>query len=378
MPNKFKTLKLVSGKNNLMDFDIEANWHIFTDFLKGKPEITVENLKADLNRYYLPFADKLIKLKNSQDRLGLIVGVSAIQGTGKTTQGQIMNILLKHFGYEAVSLSIDDHYVTHAELNSLRSQDPRLIRRGVTHDIKLAIANLQALQNMTNTPVLIAGYDKSAHQGDGDRFRWINRQPGLEVQTQVIDNQLRLVSATFQGQMLTLPNNMGADIPLDEFSLEQNHLPNGWNLVTRKPDFIFYDGWMLGAKAVTDESVFEQHLDGLSTPEDIQFARDINKRLADYQPLWDLIDFMNVLYVPNYHVSIGWRDQAEDVLRQKGGGMNHLQIIDFVKYFWRSVHPEIHIKKLAQDPSTDQVVIIGDDHSIKEILTPQEVMLRYP
>ncbi len=153
----------------------------------------------------------------------------------------------------------------------------------------------------------------------------------------------------------------------------------GWKTVTKKPDFIFYDGWMVGAKRVEDESIFESGLPALDTPEHIQFAKDINKKLEEYLPLWELFDFLNVLYVPNYEMSLKWRDQAEEKLRAEGKGMTSDQIREFVYYFWRSVHPGIQIKNLSYDEvDTDQVVIINDDHTIKEILSPKEVKIRYP
>jgi len=287
----------------------------FDAFLKKRPEIFPEVLQKDLKNYYLPFAQKLIDLKKSKDSSdGLIIGVSAIQGAGKTTQGEIMEILLTQLGYTVVSLSIDDHYLTHEQLNKLREKDPRFVRRGVTHDIALAIKNLTDLKNMTDgMEVKIPVYDKGAFEGDGDRV--------------------------------------------------------GWKTVAKKSDFIFYDGWMLGARRVEDESVFESGLPALDSPEHIQFAKDINKKLDEYLLVWDLIDFMNVLYVPNYQISLDWRDQAEEALRAKGKGMSKEEIREFVYYFWRSVHPAIQIKNLADDAiHTQQVVIINDDHSIKEML----------
>lgn len=305
-----------------MDFDVDSNFPILEPLLKKRPEIDPETLKEDLKKYYLPFIQKLIKLKK-QSEDGFVVGVSAIQGAGKTTQGEILEILLEAFGQSSVSLSIDDHYITHEQLNELREFDPRYIRRGVTHDIYLAIENLKALKEMKEgMEVKIPIYDKGAFKGDGD---WI-----------------------------------------------------GWKEVTKKPDFIFYDGWMLGARKVEDESVFETGLPALDTPEHIQFAKDVNKKLVEYYPLWEMIDFMSVLYVPNYEMSLKWRDQAEDVLRAKGMGMSHDEIREFIYYFWRSVHPAIHIKNLAMDDGhTDQVVIINEDHTVREVLSPKEVKEKY-
>lgn len=303
-----------------MDFDTETDFRIFESILKKRPEISPEFLKRDLTNYYLSYIEKLLNLKTGSE--GLIVGISAIQGTGKTTQGEILEELLKHFGKSSVSLSIDDHYLTHEQLNKLREQDSRYIRRGVTHDIPLAIKNLTDLKNMeSGMEVLIPIYDKGAKDGDGDRV--------------------------------------------------------GFKKVTDKPDFIFYDGWMVGVRRVEDEFIFESGLPALDTPEHIQFAKDINKKLEEYYPLWDLIDFMNVLYVPDYKISLKWRNQAEERLRKEGKGMSSDEIREFVYYFWRSIHPAIQIKNLAMDESTDQVVIINDDHTIKGILSPAEVKSKY-
>lgn len=407
-----------------MQFNPDTDLAIFDELFKKRPELNRENLINDIQRYYLPYAEKLITLKqtkNSSD--GIIVGVSAIQGAGKSTQGEILEVLLKHFGHSTVSRSIDDHYITHAELCQLRQSDPRYIRRGVTHDIPLALSDLTGLQKMTQ-PILVSGYDKAVHHGDGDRFRWVNLSDGVTLTAKVVEeelvvnktlqtvNALQLISVNYQNSPIILPENMGSDIPLvdknvpaeliefltkqtteititnqddsvkfsgaGEIMVTKKQLPNAWRLITQKPDFIFYDGWMLGARVVEDESVFSSGLPALETPEDQAFARDVNKRLADYEPLWQLFSFVNVLYVHDYQVSIKWRDQAEEALRQKGQGMSPEEITEFVHYFWRSVHPAIQIKNLAQDSvHAQQVVIINEDHSVGEILTPTQTAEKY-
>lgn len=308
-----------------MNFDIEVNFNIFADFLKRRPEVIPDTLKSDLKIYYLPYVQKLLELKNKKNsNTASLIGVSAIQGTGKTTQGEVLEILLGFLNHSTISLSIDDYYLPFKELEKLRQLDPRYIRRGVTHDIALAIENLSQLKNMSEAAtVKVPVYDKGAENGDGDRV--------------------------------------------------------GWKTISEKPDFIFFDGWMVGARRVEDESIFDSGLPALDTSEHIGFAKDINKKLDDYTPLWDLFDFLTVLYVPNYQVSLKWRDQAEDALRIKGKGMTHEQISEFVYYFWRSVHPAIQIKNLAHDAiHTNQVVIINNDHTVKEVLTPAETKLKYP
>lgn len=411
-----------------MSLDTDLDFSIFDDFLKRRPHYKTEALKRDVKGYFLPFARKLIALKHQKGGDdGLVVGISAIQGAGKTTQGEILEILLHHLGYSSCSLSIDDHYVTHEDLVALRQADERFIRRGVTHDISLAIEDLSRLKTMkTGEPIVVAGYDKGSHHGDGDRFRWVSPVAGLTLharivqKTAVVDKHpqevkvVHLTTAEYRGKVVNLPENMGVDLPVHEGVLPANlcrflgvqstvkvhlseqgevafdgdegksvqvkvtELPKGWRLVTEKPAFIFYDGWMLGAFPVTDESVFDDGLPGLESEEAKQLAKDINVRLGLYEPLWKMIDFLTILYVPNYHMSLMWRDQAEQVLRANGRGMNSQEIQEFVHYFWRSVHPAVHIKNLAHDANrTHQVVIIDDDRSIKEVLTPDAAKAKY-
>lgn len=412
------------------DFNLESDFHIFDELFERRPEISPEKLKEDLEQYYLPYLKKLIEIKKNKDSLdGVIVGISAIQGTGKTTQGEILEVLLKHVGFTSVSRSIDDHYITHKELCELRARDPRFIRRGVTHDISLAIINLRDLQQMREEPIIVSGYDKGAHQGDGDRFRWVNVE-GKDVvlkmkiseQSLQVNEAVHKVWATnitelkVKDYAIPLPERMGANVPLVEKFLSQDlmnflhkhdtkefeltekdednilvktegeeivipkkEFPNGWRLITKKPDYIFYDGWMLGAREVKDESIFDSGLPALETDEAKDFAKMINKKLDNYVMLWAMIEFMNVLYVPNYELSIKWRDQAEQHLRDKGEGMTTEQITEFVHYFWRSVHPAIHIKNLAHNElHAQQVVIINDDHTEKEVLMPEDVKVKYP
>lgn len=406
-----------------MNFNPQTDINIFADFFTKRPEVNQDQLKQNLIQYYLPYVQKLIEIKkkkNSAD--GLIIGVSAIQGARKTTRGEILEILLKHFGYSSVSRSIDDHYITHTQLTALRRQDPRFIRRGVTHDIPLAIIDLSTLQKMTDQPIIVSGYDKGAHHGDGDRFRWVNLDPGVQLTATVSSEMvtidqveqpnlvIKLTRLTYNQREILMSEKMGSYLPViepllpaelvtflknhlnkqltielagkdqvvfrneTEIVVESKLLPNGWRVIERKPDFIFYDGWMLGARMVEDESIFASGLPALENPADQDFAKMVNRKLENYYPLWQMLDFLNVLYVKNYEMSLKWRDQAEETLRTRGGGMTHQQIVEFVHYFWRSVHPGIHIKNLAHDVKhTSQVVIINDDHSIGEMYTPESL-----
>jgi D-glycerate 3-kinase len=131
---------------------------------------------------------------------------------------------------------------------------------------------------------------------------------------------------------------------------------------------------MLGVRPVKDLSAFDAHLPALESEKSREFAKFVNKKLETYEQLWMMLDFLNVLYIPNYELSLKWLDQAEEVLRAKAEGMTSDEIKDFVHYFWRSVYPAIHIKNLAHDVRhTDQVVIINDDHNIGDVISPDRL-----
>ncbi len=635
---------------------LRTHFQGFAEILRKRPELE-RCLLYDLWKYYLPFANRLIALKKAKasDR-GFVVGISAIQGAGKTVHGEIMELVLGKLGYAAISLSIDDHYVTHAQLNQLRKRDPRFILRGLTHDLDLAKRDLTILRNFEGGRVeLIANYYKGAHKGDGDRYRWVGLRPGTTLMGVVLRKRiwvnkklqsvpvLRLTEVVHQDrefeeqELDALAEGMGGEIPLvDQFlpqellefltetvetgqfirvqwedrdgkpharfevepgmleilsstnprtdsrvvdkepavlrasvfgllvsveealamarqankkedrngvklwlskakaAVEEAHrrdkgrsvsdadlhhspvdnsliqtvqayvelladfetafelaklvlhseehgemwrwlipqalqhgvavrdilphlrfvtgvwnklpllerivlayqreilqdrqldlalsheiqkaqsnfdrvswvdemlrdklsdqlervqamvppthfvsvplkdLPTGWRIVDQKPDFIFYDGWMLMARPVDDERIFESGLPGLTQQEHVKFAKLQNQRLNEYEGLWRLIDYSVVLYVPNYQMSIRWRDQQERELRALGRGMSREQIKAFVHYFWRSVHPGIYRYNLMRDTeNTDQIVLIGDDHTFGSVIRPEDAV----
>src|SRR6478735_183017 len=80
-----------------------------------------------------------------------ILGLSAPQGAGKTTiMAEVCSALAKD-GLNAVSISIDDFYLTRSEQIALAREYPRnpyLQHRGYpgTHDVSLGVSVLKALR----------------------------------------------------------------------------------------------------------------------------------------------------------------------------------------------------------------------------------------
>jgi D-glycerate 3-kinase len=105
-------------------------------------------------------------------RRPLMAGLSAPQGAGKSTLVSVLVPLLELLGVRSVALSIDDFYLTHEEqlrLAAAHAGNPYLEHRGYpgTHDLELGVRTLSALRE--GRDVELPCYDKSAHQGRGDR-----------------------------------------------------------------------------------------------------------------------------------------------------------------------------------------------------------------
>jgi D-glycerate 3-kinase len=263
-------------------------------------------LNETLWSLWLPLGMQIADWRNAQTQ-PLIQGFLGGQGTGKTTLTEILTLILKHLGYHAISFSLDDLYLTHADRRALKAQDPRLVRRGPpgTHDLNLGLQILNQLKR--GEPTQIPRFDKSLWQGDGDRIA------------------PRLVSEV---------------------------------------DIVLFEGWFVGVRPI-DPAQFENAPYPIVTAADRAFARDMNDRLQNYVPLWEQLDRLTVLYVPDYRLSQQWRKAAEhQMIAQGKPGMSDGEIESFVEYFWRALHPQLLIEPMITDATwVDFVITINPDHS---------------
>jgi D-glycerate 3-kinase len=257
-----------------------------------------------LQNFWLPLARQLVEWHDCADGT-LIQGILGGQGTGKTTLAAILTRILSHLGLQVCQLSLDDLYKTYADRQQLAHIDPRLRWRGPpgTHDIDLGLEVLQQLKQ--KHPAQIPRFDKSAWGGNGDR---------------------------------TTPE-----------------------LVTQA-DIVFFEGWFVGVRPI-DAAAFDHAPPPINTDADRAFARDMNERLADYLPLWNLLDRLLVLLPTDYRLSQTWRKQAEQRMIATGqSGMATEEIDEFVEYFWRSLHPDLFVTPFLHNQQADWVVEISPDH----------------
>ena len=103
-----------------------------------------------------------------------LLGINGPQGSGKSTISKKLCEALTGDGVKAVAISIDDFYLPRTEqihLSEKYPDNPYLQQRGYpgTHDVSLGIRTLNALKNLSSGSVTVPRYDKSMHQGKGDR-----------------------------------------------------------------------------------------------------------------------------------------------------------------------------------------------------------------
>lgn len=247
----------------------------------------------------------------------IVVGILAGQGTGKSTLVQCLKELLQtDWNLTAVCLSLDDFYLPYEIRLRLKEHDPRLLWRGPpgTHDVHLGVQTLKKLRSQM-FPVLLPQFDKSMHYGQGDRI------PPIEV---------------------------------------------------HQADVILFEGWFVGARPVSPFQL-ETAPPPVVSEADRNFARDMNRNLHAYLPLWEQLDRLILLNPKDYRLSLQWRMEAEAKMRVAGkSGMSDVEVVQFVEYFWKALHPELFVLPLRDEPQwIDRIIDIDAHHQPTQLYQPK-------
>jgi len=221
----------------------------------------------------------------------LLVGINGAQGSGKSTTAELLAItLLQVHGLKTIQCSIDDFYLTHAERVQL-AQDihPLLITRGVpgTHDLKLLHDTLNCL--MTQGP-----------------------------------------AATTQ-------------VPRFNKTLDDRLPKNDWETFRGKADVVILEGWCVGTPP-QPKTRLKGAINALEAEEDADGAwrTYVNDALCHgYRSLFDRLDLLVLLKIPDFSAVIEWRSLQEQKLAEQAGQLIGSKIMDaaaiqrFVMHFER-------------------------------------------
>jgi D-glycerate 3-kinase len=193
------------------------------------------------------------------------VGINGSQGSGKSTLSKILHLLLSRgFDKRVVVISIDDLYLSRSERLHLAAKvHPLLATRGVpgTHDTQLARQILTRLKQGKRENLTIPVFDKARD----------DRAPASR-----------------------------------------------WQNVSGPVDIILFEGWCVGSAAQPEQEL-DRAINSLESMDDgnQQWRRYVNQQLAGpYRELFDLIDVLVMLKIPDMKHVFEWRLLQENKLRQ--------------------------------------------------------------
>jgi D-glycerate 3-kinase len=269
---------------------------------------------GQLNNFYLPLS-KMIKEEYIKKKKTQVIGLTGGQGTGKSTISNILKIILKEtYNLETVIFSIDDFYKTSKERKKMSKKISNLfLTRGVpgTHDTKMLFQCIKNLKTNKFKKMKIPKFDKS------------------------IDDRLE---------------------------------KNKWLRVQKKPNIVIFEGWCIGATAQKEKDL-NSPINKLEKYEDNKkiWRQKVNLELKkNYMKIFNLIDKLIFLKIPNFKYVFKWRLLQEKKLRITGKGnktMNNNEIKNFIMYYERIT--KYMLKTLPK--KADAVISIDERHRLKSI-----------
>ena len=240
-----------------------------------------------------------------------VAGICGSQASGKSTLSAALVRRAAAEGVPAVSLSLDDIYLTRAEREELsRKVHPLLRTRGVpgTHDVALGMATIAALER--GEAALMPRFDKGTD----------DRAPQA-----------------------------------------------AWDRAPASTRLLIFEGWCTGA-APQEEAALAEPVNGLERNEDPdgRWRAYANNALAgEYRALFGRLDLLILLAAPGFETVYGWRCQQEQALHQRGApqAMSDAAIARFIAHYERLTR---HI--LAEMPArADMVAWLAEDRSARRI-----------
>jgi len=240
-----------------------------------------------------------------------VAGICGSQASGKSTLSAALVRRAADEGVPAVSLSLDDIYLTRAEREELaRTVHPLLRTRGVpgTHDVALGLQVIAALER--GEAALLPRFDK----GTDDRAP-----------------------------------------------------QSAWDHAPANTRLLIFEGWCTGAEP-QDEAALAEPVNALERDEDPDgsWRTHANRALAgEYRALFGRLDLLILLAAPGFETVYGWRCQQEQVLHQRGApqAMSDEAIARFIAHYERLTR---HI--LSEMPArADMVAWLAEDRSAVRI-----------
>jgi len=271
---------------------------------------------SSLNKIYIPMSFWIEKKYKKKGKT-LFLGLSGGQGSGKTTVTEILKIILKKFFKRKIYVSsIDDFYKTLKDRNTMSYLTHPLFKtRGVpgTHDIYLIKKFFNFIKKRNFRKFRLPKFDKS------------------------MDDRLK---------------------------------KRYWQNVNKRPEIVILEGWCVGAKPQADH-LLKNPINILEKNEDknLIWRKYVNKKLKkEYKKIFNMIDHVIFIKIPNFNLVFKWRLLQENKLKKKIGFKNRIMSYNavrrFIMYYQRITLQMV--KDLSKSASI--VILMKKNHQVKEVV----------
>ena len=247
------------------------------------------------------------------------VGLAGGQGTGKTTISSLIRIILiKYFKLKVFRISIDDFYKTRKERISLSKRiHPMLLTRGVpgTHDINMMLSFFKKVKSK--------------------KFK-------------------RLKLPTFNK------------------AIDDRSNKKSWYELNEKPDVIIFEGWCVGAKSETNNTLKKT----INLMEKVKDQKKIWRKYVNYQlkskykNLYSQLNCLIYLKAKNFNLLQKWRLKQERKLwiksKMKSNSkiMSKGDVINFMQTYQR-----ITQNMFRYTPKYASIILnLNTNHQIKSVV----------
>ena len=294
---------------------VKEKYFIFLNKEKIYKKSIARHIK-NLKNIYIPVAF-WINSKFKKKRSTLLLGLSASQGSGKTTVANILSIILKiYFKRKVCVISIDDFYKTLNDRNKMAEKKHPLFKtRGVpgTHDIHLLKDFFISIKKKRFKKIILPKFSKLTD----DRFK-----------------------------------------------------KKQWYKISKKPEVIILEGWCVGARAGSYSSL-KKPINELEKQEDphLIWRNFVNEKLKkEYKKVFSMIDYYIFMKVPSFKMVFKWRLLQEIKLKKKSFYkkkiMSYAAIRRFIMFYQRiTLQMRRDLSK-----SASIVMLLNKNHEIKKVL----------
>ncbi len=230
----------------------------------------------------LPILSDIYTLKKSREKR-IVIGLSALPGTGKTTLGLLIERLSIKMDIKASVVSMDDFYLPFSEMNIAIKDNPWNVSRGFpgSHSIYLIEERILEWKNTGrfNYPV----FDKSLRDGLGDRSCW------------KIDF----------------------------------------------PEILILEGWFLGVNPVSSKGISKENVNPPLHMREIEYRSKIQKNIYGYLKIWQLIEKIWQIMPKRFSYMDQWKTSQEyEMLKMKGNALVDNQLTNFLRMLNCSIPQE--------------------------------------